>query len=273
MTQATYAKFASEVSDIKEQVELKQLKDDSYYTGTINEFLGTTSNYNNKLLMQEGELVYVSSSVSSREAKWFEQLGIQKSSDYFTVEFDTAGGTEINSQSIKVGKTVKKPNNPSKAGCEFLGWYYTIQGGTITNPTFTEVEFDFSTIITSDYYLYAKYTGEAVMTRYKENELFWKYKEEITNIIFTSNSSLIPNNVKESWNIKADNNCYDIMAYLEDSTYKLVIYSDRTIYANTYPMLYFSDFSNLSSIVFDNFDTSKCVNMLRMFANCGNLES
>ena len=43
--------------------------------------------------MQEGELVYVENAVSSKEARWFEELGIQKSSDYYTVEFDTAGGT------------------------------------------------------------------------------------------------------------------------------------------------------------------------------------
>lgn len=47
--------------------------------------------------MQEGELVYAANAVSSKEAKWFEELGIQKSSDYYIVQFDSTGGNEIES--------------------------------------------------------------------------------------------------------------------------------------------------------------------------------
>ena len=271
MTQATYAKFASEVSDIKEQVELKKLIDDSEYSGTINDFLENNSNYNDKLIMQEGELVYVSSNVSSRDAKWFEQMGIQKSSDYYTIEFDTAGGNHIAAQSIKIGKTAKQPNVPIKAGYIFVGWYYLNQSGTNENPTYEEIEFDFSTEITKNYQLYAKYSGEAIMTAYKPNQLFWQYKNDITSITFTSNSSLIPNIINESWNVKADNDCADIIAYLEKDTNILTIYSPNTIYANVNSKDYFRSFINLSSINFDNFNTSKVASMSTMFYQCTNL--
>ena len=69
-------KFVSEVASIKEQIRLKQLATDNEYSGTIDEFLGTTSRYDDKFIMQEGELVYVSEKVLPQEAKWCEQLGI-----------------------------------------------------------------------------------------------------------------------------------------------------------------------------------------------------
>ena len=218
--------------------------------------------------MQEGELVYVANAVSSKEANWFEELGIHKSSDYYTVEFDTAGGNEIDSQSIKIGKTAKKPKNPTKAGYIFLGWYYLQESGTEDNPTYEEKEFDFNTKIINNYSLYAKYSGEAVMSSFKKSMYFWKYKSVITNITFTSDATLIPNNVKDAWNIKADENCADVMAYLEDSTMSLVIYSQYKIYANYNASLYFDSFSKLETIDFSNFSTEKTFSMNSMFRHC-----
>ena len=101
-----HAKFATEVRQIEEEVMLKQVMSDSSYTGTINDLLGTDSDYNNKLIIQEGNLVYVASEVSSQETKWLESLGIEEASDYYTVEFDSAGGNEIKSQIIKAGEQV-----------------------------------------------------------------------------------------------------------------------------------------------------------------------
>ena len=40
-----------------------------------------------------------------------------------TVKFETDGGTTIEDQSIKSGKTAEKPENPEKNGYEFAGWY------------------------------------------------------------------------------------------------------------------------------------------------------
>ena len=41
----------------------------------------------------------------------------------FTVTFDSNGGTEIPSQSVKSGETVIMPNSPTKNGYIFIGWY------------------------------------------------------------------------------------------------------------------------------------------------------
>ena len=243
-----------------------------YYSGSLNDFLGLNSVYNNKLILQEGELVYISSNVSLQEATWFEQLGIQKSSDYYMVEFDTAGGTEIATQTIQVGKTAEKPNNPTKEGYIFLGWYYMEQGGTEDNPTYEEVQFDFNTTIMRDYLIHAKYSGEAIMTAYKSNQFFWKYKSDIKTITFTSNADLIPSDIKESWNLKADNDCADIMAYLENNTNALIIYSPHKIYANYNASYYFDSFTKLEEIDFSNFSTEKTYSMAYFFRHCDIIE-
>ena len=255
---------------------MKQIENDSEYSGAINELLGTTSKYDKKLIVQEGELVYVENNVSSKEGKWFEQLGIPKSSEYFTVEFDY-GDNKIEKKSIKTGKTVKEPSKPKNL--KFLGWYYLKVGGKEDDPTYTETEFNFSTPILSDYMVYAKYSDDGIMMARNNNKAFWqaKYKPNITSIIFTDKSNLVPSSYKECWNVKKSEECADIMAYLEynendNTTYKLTVYSPITIYANPDTRYYFNGFTKLSSIKFDNFDTSKSVNFTNMFYGCETLE-
>ena len=259
-------------------MELKQVRNDSEYSETINELLGITSKYDKKLIVQEGELVYVENNVSSKEGKWFEQLGIPKSSEYFTIEFDYGDGTTIEKKSVKTGKTVKEPSRPKNL--KFLGWYYLKVGGTDDNPTYTETNFDFSTPILNDYMVYAKYSDDAIMMAKNNNKAFWQaaYKPNITSIIFTDKSNLVPSSYKECWNVKKSEECADVMAYLEENendntTYKLTIYSPITIYANPDTRYYFDSFEKLASINFDNFDTSKATNMNSMFRLCKNLEA
>ena len=222
--------------------------------------------------------MYVANAVSSKEAKWFEELGIQKSSDYYIVQFDSAGGNEIESQSIKIGKTAKKPKNPTKAGHVFLGWYYLQEIETEDEPDYEEKEFDFNTKIISNYNLYAKYSGEAVIMAVNWNKAFWQetYRTKITSIVFTKDSSLIPSSPLNSWNVEADKNCANIKAYIikdetDNSLYKLIVYSEYTIYANPNTSAYFWGFSKLQSITFNNFDTSKATTMRSMFNNCKEL--
>ena len=174
ITNALYAKFATEVKQIEEQVQLKQIMSDSNfsYMGTINDLLGIDSEYNEKLIIQEWKLVYVSDEVSSQEVTWLKKLGIEQSSEYYTVDFDTGIDLAIASQTIKSGNLVKKPTNPTKSGYEFAGWYYSEQTGTEENPIYTEYEFDFDTSPTNNYSLYAKYCGEAIMMARNNNSAF-----------------------------------------------------------------------------------------------------
>ena len=64
------------------------------------------------------------------------------------VNFETKGGSAISSQTVKTGKTASKPADPLKGGYKFAGWY--------SDETLTTA-FDFSTPITSDITLYAKW--------------------------------------------------------------------------------------------------------------------
>ena len=69
-----------------------------------------------------------------------------ESTAYYTVTFDADGGSEVSSQKIESGKTATLPNS-TKTGYYLSGWY---NGKTL---------FDFSTPITSDLTLKAKWTA------------------------------------------------------------------------------------------------------------------
>lgn len=69
---------------------------------------------------------------------------------YYTVSFDTGGGTSIADQSVRSGNKATKPANPTKSGYVFDDWY--------KEDTFTTV-FDFDTdTIAADTTIYAKFT-------------------------------------------------------------------------------------------------------------------
>ena len=69
----------------------------------------------------------------------------------YTVTFNTNGGGSIDSQTIESGNTASAPNEPTKSGYDFGGWF--------TDEDCTNA-FSFSTAITQDYTLYAKWTEE-----------------------------------------------------------------------------------------------------------------
>ncbi|MBR3163343.1 MAG: InlB B-repeat-containing protein [Clostridia bacterium] len=66
----------------------------------------------------------------------------------YTVTFNTDGGTEIEAQEVASGTTATKPEDPTKDGYTFDGWY--------ADDTFA-VEFDFESSITQDTTIYAKW--------------------------------------------------------------------------------------------------------------------
>ena len=276
LTNTMYAKFATEIRSLEEQVSSKTVTSDTPYSGTVNDLLNINSEYNDKLLIEDDELKYIPSNSSSREIEWFERLGIEKISDYYTIEFIPYNGSETITQKVKAGNKVEQPDNPQKEGYDFLGWYYLKQTGTEENPVYEEMEFDFNTEILNNYSLYAKYSGEAVMRPYNSYSPFgfWQYKDKIKHISFEQGD--IPNDLPElSWNVKENNNCTDIIAYLEgkeEEGYDLTIISTKTIYANANSGSYFNGFSKLETINFDNFDTSKSINMGWMFNECTSLK-
>ena len=69
---------------------------------------------------------------------------------YYTVTFDTDGGTVIPSEAVRSGNKATKPADPTKEGYTFDDWY--------AEDTFTTV-FDFGDPITADTTIYAKFTS------------------------------------------------------------------------------------------------------------------
>ena len=68
--------------------------------------------------------------------------------DTFVVTFDSDGGTYVESQTIESGSKVTKPNEPTKTGYNFVGWYVD------SNKT---MKYNFESAVTSNIKLYAKW--------------------------------------------------------------------------------------------------------------------
>ena len=87
---------------------------------------------------------------------------------YNTVSFNSDGGTFVNAQTVENGKSLKRPNNPTKENFFFMGWYS--EG----------VLFDFSAPITKDLTLTAK----------------WKEEVIYYTIFYESEYGTVPNSIK-----------------------------------------------------------------------------
>ena len=68
---------------------------------------------------------------------------------YYTVSFNTNGGSSIANQRIKSGAKAEEPQNPVKEGYVFNGWYTDKQ---------MSIPYDFNNSITKSFTLYAKWT-------------------------------------------------------------------------------------------------------------------
>lgn len=72
---------------------------------------------------------------------------------YFTVIFETNGGSEIGAIQIESGKAFSKPFDPTKAGYSFVAWYQDSENGNI---------YDFTSPVVGDVTLYASYSQDDV---------------------------------------------------------------------------------------------------------------
>ncbi len=73
-------------------------------------------------------------------AHWSENVGT------YTVTFDSNGGSMVTAQAVEKGNLAVQPENPSREGYVFDGWYTAASDGE---------KFDFNTAITGDIILYA----------------------------------------------------------------------------------------------------------------------
>lgn len=73
-----------------------------------------------------------------------------KATTYYNVSFDTNGGSNVDTQEVVWNGTAIKPEDPTRSGYKFLGWY-----------TEDDKAFDFATPIASSVTLYAKWEKDA----------------------------------------------------------------------------------------------------------------
>lgn len=101
ITNTSKAKFLTEISNIKEQIQLKDItKDNQTRFGTINGILKINSNYNEKLVIENGKLVYDPNKVTNQEREWLEEIGIVARNNYYLImmeetKVEFAGQTNI----------------------------------------------------------------------------------------------------------------------------------------------------------------------------------
>ncbi len=79
--------------------------------------------------------------------------GTEKSK--YTVAFDSKGGSVVASQTVEAGGKAVQPANPTREGYTFAGWYRDAEG---------KVRYDFSSAVTSNLTLYAKWEAVPVGT-------------------------------------------------------------------------------------------------------------
>ncbi|MCU6791576.1 InlB B-repeat-containing protein [Paenibacillus sp. WQ 127069] len=78
----------------------------------------------------------------------------------YTVTFSSNGGTAVSSQTINQNSTATAPANPTKTGYTFGGWYSDVG---LTTP------FVFTTAITGNRTLYAKWTANSITVIFNSN--------------------------------------------------------------------------------------------------------
>jgi len=100
----------------------------------------------------------------------------QKAEDtYYTVSFDTDGGTQIEPQRVKEGEAATQPENPSKNGYSFQGW---LLGG---------VSYKFGEAVTKDITLVASYKSEITYSALID---LWRGKESSGGTEYTYSLSI-----------------------------------------------------------------------------------
>lgn len=106
------------------------------------EYTYTFAGWDQDLTKVTGDITYT----ATYTAKKFEKGDIDYV--YFKVVFDSNGGSEVVTQLVQDGYTATVPEDPMRERYNFAGWYLDAE---LTKP------FSFSTVITSDITLYAKW--------------------------------------------------------------------------------------------------------------------
>ena len=127
----------SEVSSQSQALESSQTSSIDWQDTSVGESLEESS-------MEESSLEESSSEDGSSEESAEESASEEEKDVYYTVFFDTDGGSDVAAITVLKGEKIPVPEEPSKASkdCEyvFLGWYYNgeawnFENGVVENMT------------------------------------------------------------------------------------------------------------------------------------------
>ena len=88
ITNASKAKFRTEVRDIEEKIELEEIKHNNgkdFQFGNLEKLIGRTDEYNEILSMEDGKLVYDPEKVRDKQKEWLEEMDIQARQDIIPI--------------------------------------------------------------------------------------------------------------------------------------------------------------------------------------------
>ena len=218
----------------------------------------------------------------------------------YTVTFNTDGGNEISSKEVNEGKKVEKPENPTKEGYKFLGWYLE------------DKEYDFNTEVKNNMTLKAKWllenayiasrtasenekligldfsneiqvsTGGIVLKfTYPIDEIIVGAKKPTENIVKEADLSADKDGSVKAYIVKNKTN-YDLLIAAEDSRTIINLPTDSSyLFANIYAdTITFNSNVNAKTVTdmsymfvssawiinLKNLDTSNVTNMTGMFS-------
>ena len=114
----------------------------------------------------------------------------------YTVNFNTNGGSEVDTQTLVHGEKVVKPADPKLNGFTFGGWY-TDEDCTDEN------KYDFETPVTANFTLYAKWEGTFYGIRItdKDGEVYYITSENANDVLGDGTVVYTPGYIEEGKNL------------------------------------------------------------------------
>lgn len=196
VTQAEKAKIFTEIEELNERIELSKFDDINKF-GKINDVLNINSNYNDKLEIENGKLVYIDGKFNNKELEWLKELGINSKNRYYMV--------------MSVSKKENEYKNYSNAGT-LIDFRNIVNDGSFSNNydiAYLIEDINFSEINSGNLNEWTPIGTE----ENKFNKIFDGGKNKIENVninsdlvemgIFSYNSGTIKNLILESGTVNA----------------------------------------------------------------------
>ena len=181
----------------------------------------------------------------------------------YTIIYNLDGGTDPGNPTVYTEMTgTINITNPTKSGYIFQGWTYTGVTTHVTNLSFNSTDKE-NKVFTANWQVVQNYTLQSGANFYSA------IPSNATTVIFGKRSDypdVVNNNSSTSFGSTSSDLIY---RYVVNKT--VYILSDGVIKFNTNSNNLFNGKQNLTSITFDNIDTSGVTNMTRMFQGCRNL--